>query len=99
MVGTRIFLQIDPIMQDGPQDSVRQSIVIFVKIVLRQIDDGVRDAVALNDAVPRSPSRRFCRSSQTTHPYGFSAPPSPRPRAPLPSVCFRARAPQLGSTL
>ena len=69
MVGTRIFLQIDSIMQEGPQDPVRQSIVIFVKIALRQIDDGVRDAVALNDA-------RF----RDIHLVDFAAPAKPHTR-------------------
>src|SRR5208282_6808316 len=39
MVGTRVFLQIDSIMQDGPKDPVRQPFVIFLKIIFRQIDD------------------------------------------------------------
>src|SRR5664279_2867101 len=50
MVGARIFLQVDTIVQDRPQDSVGQPIVIFLKVILRQIDDGIGYVIALDDA-------------------------------------------------
>ena len=58
----------------------------------------MRYGCAQRCAVPSSPSRRFCRSNQTTHLSGFAAPPSLPPRASLPFGCFLARTPDSVST-
>ena len=55
-VGARIFLQIDAIVKDRPKHPVRQSLVIFLEIDVREVDDGVGDAIALQEARLR---RRF----------------------------------------
>ena len=55
LVGARIFLQIDPIVQDRPQHPVGEAVVIFLVIGLGEVDDRVFDPAA-PDAARR---RRF----------------------------------------
>ena len=46
LVGARIFLQVDPIVQDRPQHPVGEAVVIFLVVGLGEVDDGVFDPAA-----------------------------------------------------
>ena len=44
-VRARVFLQVDPVVKDGPQHAVGEAVVIFLDVVCRQIDENVSDLV------------------------------------------------------
>src|SRR4029077_6216768 len=48
-VSTRVLLQIDPVMKDRPQHAVGETVVIFLNVVLRQINEDIRHLVDIND--------------------------------------------------
>ena len=50
LVGARIFLQVDPIVQDRPQHPVGEAVVIFLVVGLGEVDDGVFDPAAFEAA-------------------------------------------------
>ena len=47
-VRARVFLQVDPVVKDRPQHAVGEAVVIFLKVVRRQIDQDVGDLVDLD---------------------------------------------------
>ena len=50
LVGARIFLQVDPVVQDRPQHPVGEAVVIFLVVGLGEVDDGVVDPAAFEAA-------------------------------------------------
>ena len=47
-VRTRIFLKVDAVVKNGPQHTVGQAVVVFLKIVVRQIDQHIGQIVDLD---------------------------------------------------
>ena len=50
LVGARIFLQVDPVVQDRPQHPVGEAVVVFLIVGLGEIDHGVFDPAAFEAA-------------------------------------------------
>ncbi len=48
-VSAGIFLQIDPVVKDRPQHAVGEAVVIFLNVVLRQIDEDIGHLVDIDD--------------------------------------------------
>ena len=48
-VGAGVFLQIDPVVKDRPQDAIGEAVVIFLNVVLRQINEDIGDLVDIDD--------------------------------------------------
>ncbi len=44
-VGARVFLQVDPVVKDGPEHAVGETVVIFLNVVRPQIEQDVGDLV------------------------------------------------------
>ena len=48
-VGAGVLLQIDPVVKDRPQHAVGEAVVIFLNVVLRQIDEDIGHLVDVDD--------------------------------------------------
>ena len=88
-IAAREFREIEPVMQDRPQHAVGEAVVVFLVVVLAQIDGDVGDVVVLDGlGRPRIARRRPCRSSRTRRrraacSAGRSQPRARRPAPPL----------------
>ena len=50
LVGARIFLQVDAVVQHRPQHAVGEAVVVFLVVGFGEVDDRVFDAAALGSA-------------------------------------------------
>ena len=79
-VSAGIFLQIDPVVKDRPQHAVGETVVIFLNVVLRQINEDIRHLVDINDL--RRPVRLL---------RDLAAPPEPHSVAIFERSLYRNR--------
>jgi hypothetical protein len=69
-VGARIFLQVDPVMEDRPEHAVGEPIVIFLDVVGRQVDQDVRHLVDIDRR--RLGRRLFGHFAAPAEPYSVA---------------------------